>query len=247
MLLDYYLQPDMLYHPRTILTSFQSQSRDPLKQLIEKKNQFQSNNNNNNNNKRLAAPHQQQLPSSSDNIAVHLRLMADVMSDGILSLQHASGVCFRRIAWGHGPHMFYTATMQKLRRLVARFARLLALKLMNYHSELHGGVQHVFWHRWDEQQSASKPSSSSSSTAKSRFVNVHGEPLKVLVYTRGNSGRGRTIQKEDLIIEALQARGAQAFICCSFQNTSLEQQLYYALHADIVSDCDFYDFEYSLI
>jgi hypothetical protein len=109
-------------------------------------------------------------------------------------------------------------------------------------------ITHPMWHRWNEesdpavQQQMQKVIQTASATANvaaaltnsSFLVNAHGEPLKALVYTRGNSGKGRTIQNEDMIARALQSRGAQVFICCNFANTSLEQQLYYALHADII-------------
>eukprot|EP01033_Poteriospumella_lacustris_P000712 gene712-505_t len=37
-----------------------------------------------------------------------------------------------------------------------------------------------------------------------------------------------------MLVQALRNRGAEVFICCNFANTSLEQQLYYALNADII-------------
>lgn len=60
------------------------------------------------------------------------------------------------------------------------------------------------------------------------------KPLNIIVYTRGNSGKGRTMRDEGLIVNALQRHGANAFLCCNFANTSLEQQLYYAYQADVI-------------
>jgi hypothetical protein len=59
-------------------------------------------------------------------------------------------------------------------------------------------------------------------------------PLKVVLFTRGSSGRSRSIGKEDLLIKALRQRGVDVVRCCDFTKVSLEQQLYYSLNADIL-------------
>jgi hypothetical protein len=233
ILLDYYLAGDMLYRPRMILTNFQQQDgRDPLR-LVSSKRSTSS-----------PAPRNNQAGLGPDdiNVALHLRLMEDVMSDGALPIAKASGMCFRRLVWGHGPHMFYTAMMQKLRRMVARFAREFALQLVANYEAAH---PQLLWHRWNEESNlavvaklqSSLPSGNQSIAAPTPqfYANAHGRPLKAIVYTRGSSGKGRTIQNEHMLVQALRSRGAEVFICCNFANTSLEQQLYYALHADIVS------------
>lgn len=240
IILDYYLAGDLLYAPRMILTNYQQQEgRDPLRQVSSKRT-ISANPNPGNRNPSLG------MGPDDTNVAIHLRLMEDIMSDGLLPLGKASGMCFRRIVWGHGPHMFYTAMMQRLRRMVARFAREFAGQLVLQYQQDH---PQTLWHRWNEesdlptvqklqlkfQEHQNKYKDRGLAPPSSEFLfNAKGESLKVLIYTRGNSGKGRTIQNEDFIVNALRQRGAEVFVCCNFANTSLEQQLYYALHADVV-------------
>jgi hypothetical protein len=40
-------------------------------------------------------------------------------------------MCFRRVVWGHGPHVLYQDTTVALRRLTAEFARRLVFKFYN--------------------------------------------------------------------------------------------------------------------
>jgi len=66
------------------------------------------------------------------------------------------------------------------------------------------------------------------------FVKPNGERMKMLVYTRGNSGKGRTMQDEGLLVNALQSYGANVFLCCDFHSMSLELQLLHAYYDDVV-------------
>lgn len=63
---------------------------------------------------------------------------------------------------------------------------------------------------------------------------IDGHPMRISLYTRGSSGRGRTIQGEDKLIEHLNSLGAIATICCDFSKTSMEDQIGYAYYADAV-------------
>lgn len=63
-----------------------------------------------------------------------------------------------------------------------------------------------------------------------------GEPLKVIVYTRGNTGRGRTMKNEELLVNQLKQYGANVFYCCNFDKVNITQQLYYAYEADVVRE-----------
>ena len=76
-------------------------------------------------------------------------------------------------------------------------------------------------------------SSSSSSSSSLKFVR-DGVPLKIVIYSRGSSGKGRSMQGEDLLLKGLQEEGAAVVMCCDFERTSLEDQLSFALHADVV-------------
>lgn len=191
-------------------------------------------------------------------------------------------MCFRRISWGHGPHIFYVDSLQVLRRQVAKFARLFVEKLLKRYKQkvatsfenrwgtlisdskidhrrlqlregkAMGGLrkQNVKLHRKpieDEVgqlkggQNTRKPNNEPTAVNVNMTYKGNGSllvdnrPMRVVLYTRGSSGRGRTIQNELLLVQAFKERGAEAFICCDFGSTSLEQQLYYAYHADLVS------------
>lgn len=211
IILDVHYAPDLLYNPRAILTNFGPQQKDPIRQVSERKG---------------GGRQVGSMGGGDESVTVHMRLMEDIMSNGSIPFNHVNGMCFRRIAWGHGPHMFYVVALQRLRRLVGRFSYLFAKKLLEVYIRRGNHI----WHRWGEQDAVSDNLVS----PQQRLVNSQGQPLKVLVYTRGSSGRGRTIQNEDLIIKALRERGAEAFICCNYQNTTLEQQLYYATNADMI-------------
>jgi hypothetical protein len=67
------------------------------------------------------------------------------------------------------------------------------------------------------------------------LIRSNGSPLRVVLYTRGNSGRGRSIGNEQLLVQALESRGALVLHCCDFGRVSLEEQLYIAVNADVVS------------
>lgn len=230
MILDFYLAADLLYEPRMILTNFQQHSKDPLRQVSSQKSARQNNAANGG-------------VKSEENVVQHLRLMEDVMSAGSISLSQASGMCFRRLVWGHGPHMFYTASLARLRRLVSHFTRSFTLKLLAQFSLERGS--NSLWHRWDEGPTSSivdsKASQHVASLSAPGTYNIERwrhpitrAPLKAIVFSRGTSGRGRTIGREALLVQVLQQRGVQVFICCDYTNTSLEQQLYSAAHADMV-------------
>jgi hypothetical protein len=81
---------------------------------------------------------------------------------------------------------------------------------------------------------ATTPLISTESKQLQLISRTENRPLNIIVYTRGNSGKGRTMRQEELIVKALQEKGANAFLCCNFGNTSLEQQLYYAYNADVI-------------
>lgn len=211
-------------------------------------------------------------------------------------------MCFRRVVWGHGPHIFYVDSLQVLRRQVTKFARLFIEKFLHrykvqekisfenrwgspleenpidnhrrlqkrspradvkgmvakgqagdvsfkVHKRMKGshrnnhdggpegplGMQDRGQLKGGQQTKVESVTINLNMTYKGQGpLTVGNRPMRVVVYTRGSSGRGRTIQNEHLIVNALKDRGAEAFICCDFGSTSLEQQLYYAYHADVI-------------
>lgn len=60
-------------------------------------------------------------------------------------------------------------------------------------------------------------------------------PLRVTLYSRGNSGKGRTMKGEDLLARTLREMGALVAHLSDFGALTLDQQLSYAIHSDLVS------------
>jgi hypothetical protein len=146
--------------------------------------------------------------AANDHGPPHLRLVDDLMSAGKIAVDQLEGMCFRRVLWGPGPHIMYEDTFALLRRMVADYARLFVKE--KYKLE-------------------SPPEFSNPSTVEGEL-----KGLKVVLFSRGTSGKGRSMQGEDLLVKALNSRGAQTVICCDFSKATLEQQLAYAWHADVV-------------
>jgi hypothetical protein len=76
-------------------------------------------------------------------------------------------------------------------------------------------------------------------TGTKNFVDTlreSGEKLNVVYFTRGNSSLGRSMRNEQLIVQAIQARGwANVRLCCDYHSlNTLQDQLALAYHADIV-------------
>ena len=154
----------------------------------------------------------------------HGRLIRNLMTEG--TVDQLNGTCFTRIVWGHGAHVLYYDTLVTLRRLVADFAHMYVLqgfKLpvpMQFESPRLMAGTHAIVTR----------SPVSSGPADSTPFSG----LKVVLYTRGTSGRGRSIAGEQLIVDRLTALGARVAVCCDYNSASLEQQLALAAHADVV-------------
>jgi hypothetical protein len=121
--------------------------------------------------------------------------------------------------------------MQILRRKTTEFLRLFITKyLLDVHKL---SLKDTLWAN----------SSSAVTVGGERSVSI-GNPskpseyfsgMRMLVYTRGGSGRGRTMQNEQALVAQLQTMGANVFLCCDFNTMSLEQQLLHAYYADVVS------------
>lgn len=120
--------------------------------------------------------------------------------------------------------MFYVDTLQVLRRKTTKVLRILTRKLL----EAQTAAASLTWPK-------KAMNVSSKDTTKDYKLYINGKPMKIVVYSRGSSGKGRTMANEQLLVTALQSKGADAFLCCDFSTTTLYQQLYYAYHADIVS------------
>ena len=125
--------------------------------------------------------------------------------------------------WGTEPHTNYLLTLQTIRRKMAIFARLLADHVIS--NAITAGKPD-----WAQQTLFER----GVVDAKKRQLVRDGRPLRVVIYTRGSSGLGRTIQNEALLKQELQSRGADVLHCCDFTRVGLAQQLYIARQADVV-------------
>ena len=63
---------------------------------------------------------------------------------------------------------------------------------------------------------------------------IDNKPINIVLYSRGYKGLGRSIANERYLISKLQSYGATAVICCDYIHMSLEEQIAYAYHADVV-------------
>lgn len=127
--------------------------------------------------------------------------------------------------WDTEPHTNYLVTLQTLRRKMGTFARLFGAKLLSRYLQRENPS-------WISQSLFAKGELAKD---KKALVSRAGKPLRVVIYTRGSSGQGRTIQNEALLASELTARGAEVMHCCDFGKVGLEQQLYIASQADVVS------------
>ena len=131
------------------------------------------------------------------------------------------GTCFRRVVWGHGPHLFYLDTMIALRRLASEFIRNFAMQMYEIKVPL------------EFTKPATEFKDRQSLIASGSRKEMH--PLRVTLYSRGSSGKGRSMKGEDLLASTLRDKGALVVHLSDFGSLSLDQQLSYAIHSDLVS------------
>jgi hypothetical protein len=141
----------------------------------------------------------------------HLQIASDLMSAGMHDLKSLEGHCFRRVVWGYGAHLMYSDTLVFMRRLVSEFLRQFVI--LKYPVKLPAAftAPHL------------------SAPIGSKF-----SQLKIVLYTRGSSGQGRSMQHEDHLVQALAKDGAQVASCCDFSKASMVDQISYAVYADVV-------------
>lgn len=63
---------------------------------------------------------------------------------------------------------------------------------------------------------------------------VDNRPLRIVLYTRGDKGVGRSIANEKLLLDTLNSYGAQAVSCCDYSKATVDEQISYAYHADVI-------------
>lgn len=123
-------------------------------------------------------------------------------------------MCFSRMIWGHGSHVMYYDTLLQMRRMIGDFARSFSSIIFDLK------VPVVF---------------EKSITTSSKLPLVYDDnSLKVVLFTRGTTGKGRSMQGEDKLLQSLFFAGAVSTWCCNFENTPLAEQIAFAYHADVI-------------
>eukprot|EP01038_Epipyxis_sp_PR26KG_P016138 gene16138-21935_t len=184
----------------------------------------------------------------------HMKMIQKLMSSGVKTIDQIHGMCFKRIIWGHGPHVMYVDTLSKLRRMTAYFARKFVMssystpipseflqkekKLLLTNVIRKDNIESMLGN--NQSISSLDPKivreinrTSSTDNYNNLLIN-NNKPLAVVVYTRGNTGKGRTMRDENKLVDRLQLAGANVIFCCDFSKVSLDQQLAYAIHADVI-------------
>lgn len=158
------------------------------------------------------------IKMSQQKLVPHLDILSKLVV-GHLDVTKADGWCFKRVIWGRGLKIFYVDAMVAMRRAATEFIRTFVIR--TYNPPL-----------------PSEFSSPPITTAQGRMailVQADGTtPLNILYMSRGNSGQGRSLKDESIILHALKNAGARVFFCCNFDKMSLADQLGMAVHADVV-------------
>jgi hypothetical protein len=160
----------------------------------------------------------------------HFNLQKKLYTGGIHSWQKLDGMCFERIVWGWGPHTIFHYHMAKQRRMATDFARMHASFMYDlqipasWQSPTRGAVASPQRHQ------AAQPVNKAD---ESRLLLLNG--LRIVLFTRGDSGKGRSLANENVIVDNLRKAGANAVKCCDFSSRdSLKNQLSHAYHADVI-------------
>lgn len=124
----------------------------------------------------------------NENVGVlHLHLLRHLMTDGYTTVDQLDGTCFSRIAWGHGAHLLYYDTLVVLRRLVAEFSRKFVTQFFNL------STPQVFLRSNNSFRASTTIQTNGLHPMFDRLMK-NGKPLNVVLFSRGNSGRGRLPQ-----------------------------------------------------
>jgi hypothetical protein len=168
-------------------------------------------------------------------VVPHLLLQHDLFSGGHAhSLTHPmiSGTCFDRIVYGMGPHAMYPNEFTTIRRLASEFARRQAQKMYSLQvpqAWMNGNT--AFAHL-----STTDAIPDNGVTVKDAYKRG-AAPLKlrIVFFSRGPSGKGRTISHEQLAITEMLKAGHQVIYFYDYKRVdSLEAQLSLAYHCDII-------------
>lgn len=177
-------------------------------------------------------------PGAKGSEAAHYSILKDIMPELALGAAQADGMCFRRIVWGDGPRLLYNHNLVLLRRQATDLMRALVKRTHRpplpeeFVSPPRGAINSTLARERDLRRIYNLNAKQVFSEIK--LVDSSNNPLKIVIFTRGDSGLGRSLPGEVLLARGLRALGALVAICCKFDQVGLSQQLGYGFHADAV-------------
>jgi hypothetical protein len=162
----------------------------------------------------------------------HMELMEQDLLPDKFTLKSLDNVCFRRVIYGTGSRLIYHHVLRRLRFESSQFLHLLVKeKYCQYAQDI--SITNV-----------AKESPSDMFVPDSRIVDrlchdkhstsrsASQSKKKIIIYSRGTSGKGRTLGNEAMLQTKLQALGYETEI--SRGSHSMMQQLEQVLSADIL-------------
>ena len=149
--------------------------------------------------------------NSSASSTPHTQLVRDLFSAGSATLTELQGICFARVVWNAGIRALYHNTLVTMRRSVGDFARAFVLAMYQLRP----------------------PDMFFQSSRVSQGAGEAKGGLRIVIYTRGSSGQGRSLANEAGLVQSLARLGHHAAICCHGAATIYEQ-IGFAAYADVV-------------
>eukprot|EP01041_Mallomonas_annulata_P000369 gene369-673_t len=177
-------------------------------------------------------------------IAPHTELYKLLFEGGEINILKVDNVCFRRVAWGTGVRLHYVDALVTLRRLTSDLARSLVLKAYHHHHHYHHTLPmntptpppHPHDPHHQEEQKHSSKNGVTLSKSMSLSLVRDGRPLRIVYMSRGDSGLGRTLKNESVVIDTLTGKGGAIVSTCCDNGAirSLSAQLKDVMHADVI-------------
>lgn len=155
--------------------------------------------------------------------------------------------------WGTGPHPFMHINAVGLRRMTAKFAR--------HHFEIfyptpipkfNGTALTSENHLMNKLQKQFPEISFNSDVVMKlyhkikKFRETYQRSPSAVLYTRGDSGLGRTMAKETLLLDILKILGMETNFCCDFDCNTVEHQVSLAYYSDMVHTYFIFNYYFNL-
>lgn len=136
----------------------------------------------------------------------HFEILLKTFSGGHLTLNQASGMCFKRIIWGQGPSLLYDDVLIALRRQTTFLLRIFVQKLYRI------------------------PVNTKAMKERNRSTRQR----RIVIYSRDKTSLKRNLDREDNIVLALSKASHNVTLSKSTGSIPLQQQLELALNTDVI-------------